>query len=128
MKISLCVFVIILGLTLSSLSICAEENKTSVKHIGVRELMKNPEKFVDEVFVEGVVSRIMLQYQLLALIDIQEVKECKVITCADLVLPVKWIGEMPKLADAVQIKGKIEKENNRMIFKAKDLQKIDEKK
>ncbi len=78
--------------------------------------MKNPEQYAGSVTIQGVVSRIFPKDKMIALIDIQEVKECRVITCANLTLPVKWSGDMPEPAETVQISGRIEKEDNKMIF------------
>lgn len=116
MKTALYVCVFCLWIILNPVLTRPEENTVSEKAIDVRTFMKNPEQYAGSVTIQGVVSRIFPKDKMIALIDIQEVKECRVITCANLTLPVKWSGDMPEPAETVQISGRIEKEDNKMIF------------
>ena len=93
--------------------------------IGVDALMQNVDAYLEDmVLVEGVVSAVDADRQTLALIDIGEYWSFRVITCADLTLPVRWSGPMPLEREAVQVKGKIQDVKGKLVFVGQKLEKI----
>lgn len=92
--------------------------------LGVDQLMKEPEKHPGALVVEGVVKTASKKDQSLALIDVDEYRKCKVVTCSLLALPVRWAGEMPAVLDIVRVEGEITKVNGKMLFAAKKLKKV----
>lgn len=102
--------------------------QTAVAALGVDQLMKEPEKHPGAVVVVGVVKSTSTKDQTLALIDVEEYRKCKVVTCSLLALPVRWAGEMPAVLDIVRVEGEITKANGKMLFAAKKLEKIPEQK
>lgn len=93
--------------------------------LGVRQLMKNVEKYPGSVRVDGVVSQVFPDQSMLALIDLAEFKECKVVTCAQLSLPVRWDGPMPAVATVVRVDGRVRKQGARRVFVADKLRSVD---
>jgi hypothetical protein len=66
--------------------------------------------------------------QSLALIDVDEYRKCKVVTCSLLALPVRWAGEMPAVLDIVRLEGEITTVSGKMLFAARKLEKMPEQK
>lgn len=90
----------------------------------VSTLMREAEKHQGPIRVEGVVSRVYPKEQKLGLIDTAEFKRCGVVTCADMVLPVRWNGAMPEPKTQVRLEGEIRKSGDGMEFVAKILEKV----
>jgi hypothetical protein len=100
----------------------------TVSALGVDQLMREPEKHPGAVVVEGVVKTASKKDQSLALIDVEEYRKCKVVTCSLLALPVRWAGEMPAVLDIVRVEGEITTVSGKMLFAARKLEKVPEKK
>lgn len=92
-----------------------------VMDVGVRTLMKSPEQYAQPVRVAGVVSQVVVEAKMIGLIDLEEFKTCNKVTCASLVLPVRWAGAMPEVGQKLTATGKIQKEGERFVFIADDL-------
>lgn len=114
---------ILLALLISSFiaatSFAAEVEQ--VAEVGVRTLMKSPEKYSQQIRVSGVVSQVVEDAKILGLIDLEEYKACNKVTCASLVLPIRWEGTMPEVGQQLTSTGKIQKEGERYLFIANDL-------
>lgn len=102
--------------------------QTPVAALGVDQLMKEPEKHLGALVVEGVVKTTSKKDQSLALVDVEEYRKCKVVTCSLLALPVRWAGEMPAVLDIVRVEGKVTTVNGKMLFAARKLEKVPETK
>ena len=103
-------------------SLPAKEIDVDSEILGVRHYMNNFSKYSSQtVQIEGIVSKIYKKRNIIGLIDIQELKECKVVTCAQLTLPIRWNGEMPQIRNRISIIGKAKKEQNGFIFIADSL-------
>lgn len=102
--------------------------QTPVPALGVDQLMKEPEKHPGALVVEGVVKTASKKGQTLALIDVEEYRKCKVVTCSLLALPVHWAGEMPAVLDIVRVEGQVTTVNGKMLFAARKLEKVPEAK
>lgn len=89
--------------------------------VGVRALMKSPEEYPQQIRVSGVVSQVVEEAGILGLIDLEEFKTCNKVTCASLVLPIRWDGPMPEVGQQLTSTGKIRKEDGRYLFIATDL-------
>ncbi len=100
------------------------ESASGSSILGVRKYMQNAEKYPGTIEVEGVVSLKRPSKNLVAVIDIEEYKECKVVTCAKLRLPVFWEGEMPEVYDVVRVKGVMDKRNGDRVFITKELKTV----
>ena len=87
--------------------------------LGVDELMQNVDQHTNEpLLVEGVVSTVSAENKTLGLIDTQEYAQCKIVTCSQLTLPVRWTGTMPHALETVRVKGAIQKKGSKFIFVA----------
>lgn len=102
--------------------------QTPVAALGVDQLMKEPEKYPGALVVEGVVKTASKKDQTLALIDVEEYRKCRVVTCSLLALPVRWAGEMPAVLDIVRVQGEITTVNGKMLFAARKLEEVPETK
>jgi len=100
--------------------------QTPVAALGVDQLMKEPEKYPGTLVVEGVVKTASKKDQALALIDVEEFRKCRVVTCSLLALPVRWAGEMPTVLDIVRVEGEVTTVNGKMLFAARKLEKVPE--
>ena len=74
--------------------------------------------------LEGVVSAVWPKQGRLGLIDAEEFKKCGVVTCAQMTLPVLWIGEMPQVASTVHATGEVKKKGMRLMFVAEVLETV----
>ena len=100
---------------------CYATETESIVEVGVRTLMKSPDKYSQKVRVSGVVSQVVEDAKILGLIDLEEFKDCNKVTCAKLVLPIRWEGTMPEVGQQLTSTGKIQKEGERYLFIANDL-------
>ena len=90
--------------------------------VGVDTLMREAERRRGPAIVEGVVSQVFPDRDLMGLIDAEEFRKCKVVSCASLTLPVRWEGPMPELASTVRVDGEVQKEGVRLLFVARALE------
>ena len=104
----------------------AEEGPAVQNTVGVDELMKNIEKYSGDVTVLGVVKAVSDKEGRLSLIDYEEYKRCRVVTCSLLTLPVSWKGDMPAIMDVVLTSGRVEEEGEKLIFVANSLEKTEQ--
>jgi hypothetical protein len=102
--------------------------QTPAPALGVDQLMKEPEKHPGALVVEGVVKTSSKKDQTLALIDVEEYRKCKVVTCSLLALPVRWAGDMPAVLDIVRVEGEVTTVNGKLLFAARKLEKVPEQK
>jgi hypothetical protein len=116
----LAALVMIIPLVLVKISAAGSQTESPV--LGVQEFMKNVDRYQGQVCVEGVVSAVSPADQALALIDLQEFKDCGVTTCAPLTLPVKWQGPWPSVQEVVQIEGEVRESGGKLFLEAKSLQ------
>jgi hypothetical protein len=117
------VFIILTGLFLHSE---AKEKKPSTgesvavtgpaKVLGVDEYMSNVDRYKGPVNIKGVVSTVSPKHQMLGLIDTGEFESCKVVTCAQLTLPVFWTGKMPHVKETVVVEGEAKQKNKRLAI------------
>lgn len=92
--------------------------------LGVDQLMKHVDQYKDTFTVEGVVSAVSPNQNMLNLIDTNEFRECGVTTCAALVLPVHYEGVMPSIKDIVRIKGYVKEQNGKLFVETITLEKL----
>jgi hypothetical protein len=97
---------------------------TTEPTLAVAALMRDAERHKGPVVVEGVVSRVYAKEQKLGLIDTAEFKRCGTVTCADMVLPVRWTGSMPEPKALVRIEGEVRKGAAGLEFLARSLEKV----
>ncbi len=90
--------------------------------VGVDTLMREAERRPGTATVEGVVSQVFPDRDLVGLIDVEEFRKCRVVSCASLTLPVRWKGPMPELASTVRVDGEVQKEGVRLLFVARTLE------
>ena len=99
------------------------EKVSTASVLGVEEFMRNVEQYRQgSVTVEGVVSTVNAENQLVGLIDTREFQECKVTTCSALTLPIHWSGSMPKVQEMIQVKGKLQEKDGRFVFLAQKME------
>jgi len=92
--------------------------------LGVDEFMKNVDRYRGKVSLEGVVSAITPEQQLISLIDPKEFQACEVTTCAQLTLPIQWGGSMPVVRDLVRVEGQAQEVKGKLLFVADKLEKV----
>lgn len=97
---------------------------SSKKILGVDDFMKNVDRYRGKVSLEGVVSAVAPEKQSISLIDSGEFQACGVTTCAQLTLPVQWIGPLPAVGDQVSIEGQAQEVQGKLIFVADKLKKV----
>jgi len=93
--------------------------------LGVDQLMKEVDRHKGPIRVEGIVTAVVQDKKMVALVDIEQFKKCGVLTCPTyLVLPVLWSGGMPSLKDAVIVEGQVKESGGKLVFEAKNLEKL----
>lgn len=86
--------------------------------LGVDEFMTRVDEHRGPVLVEGVVSSVAANQQMLALIDSKEFDACGVTTCARSTLPVSWAGAMPAVRSVVRVRGQVKEAGGKLVFVA----------
>ncbi len=103
---------------------CTNSNASKKKDGGilsVADIQSDPSSIKGTVVVTGVVARVSgKEKQVLALIDTDEAKHCKSISCAKFYLPVRFEGPMPGEWDEVNATGQIV-DRNGLLFQASKL-------
>lgn len=102
----------------------AAEPASDAAALGIQNYMQNPEKYPGTIEVEGVVSQAILAKHLFVLIDMEEYKNCKSVTCSLLRLPIAWEGALPAVYDIVRVKGAVGKRDGKSLFIAKEFKKV----
>lgn len=93
--------------------------------LGVDQLMKEVDSHKGPVRVQGVVTAVLPDKHVIAVVDIEQFKKCGILNCPTyLVLPVLWSGAMPSLKDAVAIEGQIKEAGGKLVFEAKAIEKL----
>ena len=84
------------------------------------QLATNPATFADqEVRLAGVVSAVLPEQQVFAVIDEAEYTACKVVTCSQYQIPVAYAGDLPAVEVAVTVTGRLtQPEPGRYLFRA----------
>jgi len=97
---------------------------SSKKVLGVDDFMKNVDRYRGRVSLEGVVSAVAPEQQVISLIDSGEFQACGVTTCAQLTLPVQWRGPIPAVLDLVRVEGQAKEVKGKLMFVADKLEKV----
>ncbi len=93
--------------------------------LGVDQLIKEVDRYKGPVRVEGVVTAVVPDKKMVAIVDIEQFKKCGILNCPTyLVLPVLWSGAMPSLKDAVIVEGQVKESGGKLIFEANNLDKL----
>lgn len=102
--------------------------QTPAAALGVDQFMREPEKHPGTQVIEGVVKTVSKRDHTLALIDVEEYRKCRVVTCSLLALSVRWTGEMPVVLDIVRVEGDVATEKGKLVFVSRKLEKVPETK
>jgi hypothetical protein len=116
---SACLFFFLVSECLSEMPSSSSTSPGTAKAervLGVEELMKDVDEFRGTVNIEGVVSQASDDDDTISLIDLRELAQCGVTTCAEYTLPVKWNGRMPAIKDVVKMKGEIKEKDGKLLF------------
>ena len=114
---------LVLALVAAGVTVPRAGNSPGEPPAGVREFMEREGGARPGMNkVVGVVSHVFADRHMIGLIDIAEFRECKVVTCAKLTLPVQWPGELPAVSSVVRVTGSVEKRGFRKIFTASTLE------
>jgi hypothetical protein len=93
--------------------------------LGVDQLIKEVDRHKGLVRVEGIVTAVVPDKQMIALVDIEQFKKCGLLSCPTyLVLPILWSGAMPSLKDAVIIEGQVKESGGKLVFEGKQIEKL----
>lgn len=57
--------------------------------------------------VVGVVAKRNASTGTFSLIDREEFRKCRTVSCADFLLPVRWTGKLPSITSVIKVKGAI---------------------
>lgn len=85
--------------------------------LSVDDVATRPDHYKQRVAVRGVVSFVSTNDQVAVLISEAEFATCGT-ACPNVVLPVRWRGELPAIADRVIVQGEIEKTERGYLFNA----------
>lgn len=98
--------------------------------VGIDEFMRAVDSHRGPMRVEGVVATVAADRQLFTLIDRKEFADCGSVSCAQLMLPVQWVGPLPATKDVVEVAGEIKEmtssatgEPARLVFVASAVRK-----
>jgi len=85
--------------------------------LSVDDVASNPERYKRRIAVRGVVTFVSARERVAVLISEAEFASCGT-DCPDVVLPVRWPGELPALTDRVIVRGEIERSDRGLVFDA----------
>lgn len=92
--------------------------------LGVDQFMKEVNLHKGPISIQGVVTTVVPDKRMMALVDTEQFKQCGLLQCPSyLVLPVMWSGDMPALKDAVTIEGQIRESGGKLVFEANKVEK-----
>ncbi len=101
-----------------------ESTKSETPIVGVDHFMRNVNRYEGAVRVQGIVSAADANSNMLALIDVSEFQACQTTTCAQLILPVRWSKDMPKIAETVVVTGSVQESGGKRILAASDVERV----
>ena len=104
-------------------SVPAGEAKTNVVS-GVNSFMRGVDHYQGRVQVEGIVKTISAKNQTMGLVDLEGCEKCEQGSCAELVLPVRWTGTMPRVGELVRVSGDVQKKKGKLTFVASEVNKV----
>lgn len=93
--------------------------------IGVDAFMRAGSEEEQPMVIEGVVSAVSSDENMMALIDRLEYEQCSSLSCAKLTLPVRWVGPMPRLGQTVHATGRVADEDSGKVFVAQTLNAVE---
>jgi len=98
----------------------------TARTLGVDEFMTKIARYKGPVTIRGIVTAVVPQRSLLALVDTGSSREShSASTRSRLTLPVIWSGTMPKVKEMVRVEGQIrEVSKKKLVFVAKRLEKV----
>jgi hypothetical protein len=105
-----------------SLSTASASELKADAFLGVDQLMRDVDRYRGIILVEGIVSTVSPEAEMLALIDSKEYAKCGVVTCSTLSLPVHWKGSMPAVSKSVRIKGEVKEQEGKLVLEARELE------
>jgi len=92
--------------------------------LGVDQFMKEVDRHKGPISIQGVVTAVVPDKRMMAVVDIDQFKQCGLLQCPSyLVLPVMWSGDMPALKDAVTMEGQIKESGGKLVFEANKIEK-----
>lgn len=90
--------------------------------VHVDDLAKIPERFTGEIMLRGVVFGVNESDHVFGIIDSGEFESCGVLTCAEILLPVRFSGDLPKPSAVVNVKGRVVRGDEGLIIEAKGVE------
>lgn len=99
-------------------AVAARPNESS-KVVHVDELAKNPENFKGEIVLRGVVAGVKESEGIFGIVDCREFQVEGIICPDDVILPVRFSGDLPKPKAMVEITGQVIRDKNGLIIEAK---------
>ncbi len=101
-----------------------QENMSAQAILGVDQFMRSADHYPGTVRVKGVVSAVDANKKIFALIDLGEFQQCRITSCAQLVLPVRWDKDMPDIAQTVVVTGAVQNKAGKRLFDAVDMARV----
>jgi hypothetical protein len=71
------------------------------------DAVKSAKSFPASLEVVGVVAKRNTSAGTFSLIDREEFRKCRSVSCANFLLPVRWSGKLPSIASVIKVKGAI---------------------
>ncbi|MGE5664925.1 MAG: hypothetical protein ACM31I_11410 [Deltaproteobacteria bacterium] len=71
------------------------------------DAVKSARSQSDPLEVVGVVAKRNASAGTFSLIDREEYRKCRSVTCANFLLPVRWAGKLPSITSVVKVKGAV---------------------
>ncbi len=108
---------------LAIIAACTNSDASKKKEgsiLGVSDVQSDPSSIMGTVVVTGVVARHSEKdKQVFAIVDTDEAKHCKSVSCAKFYLPVRFEGTLPKEWDEVNVTGQIVQQGGLMFQASK---------
>lgn len=109
---------------MSTASAKDQENISVQMILEVDQFMRSVERYPGTVRIKGVVSVVDTNQKTFALIDSGEFQKCRITSCAQLVLPVRWDKDMPDISQTVVVTGAVRDSAGKRIFNAIDMARV----
>lgn len=89
------------------------------------DAVKSAKSLPSTLEVVGVVAKRNASTGTFSLIDREEFRKCRTVSCANFLLPVRWAGKLPSIASVIKVKGAVRDTKEGKFLVAESVEAVD---
>ena len=89
------------------------------------DAVKSAKPLPSTLEVVGVVAQRNSSTGTFSLIDREEFRKCRTVSCANFLLPVRWAGKLPSIASVIKVKGAVRDTKEGKFLVAESVEAVD---